>query len=64
MGGEADPGGAAAEVPRGSSAEARAGAGRAGDPHPGEGAEHHHSPAVPGQTSRGEEAGEISPQSP
>lgn len=64
VGGEADPGGAAAEVSGGSSAQARAGAGRARDPHPGAGAEHHHPPAVPGQAARGEEAGQVSPPSP
>lgn len=38
MGGGADPSRPAAEVPGGGAEEARAGAGRAGDPHPGEGA--------------------------
>lgn len=64
MGGGADPGGAAAEVPGGGVEEARAGASRARDPHPGERAQHHHSPAVQGEASRGEQAGEVPPQSP
>ena len=62
VGGGADAGGAAAEEPAGGAEEARAGAGGAGDPHPGAGAEHHHPPAVPGETSRGEPAGKVQTQ--
>lgn len=64
MGGGADPGGTAAEVPGGGAEEARAGTSRAGDPHPGARAQHHHSPALPGKASRGEQAGQVPPQPP
>ena len=64
MGRGADPSGAAAEVPGGGAEEARAGAGRAGDPHPGARAQHHHPPALPGKASRGEQAGQVPPQPP
>lgn len=64
MGGGADPSRAAAEVPGGGAEEARAGAGGAGDPHPGTGAEHNHSPALSGETSRGEKTGQVPPQPP
>ncbi len=64
MGGGADPSGTAAEVPGGGAEEARAGTSRAGDPHPGARAQHHHSPALPGKASRGEQAGQVPPQPP
>lgn len=64
MGRRADPSRPAAEVPGGGAEEARAGAGRAGDPHPGKGAEHHHPPAVPREAARGATAGQVPPQSP
>lgn len=64
MGGGADPSGAAAEVSGGGTEEARAGTGRAGDPHLGTRAQHHHSPALPGKASRGEQARKVPPQPP
>lgn len=64
VGGGADPSCTAAEVPGGGVEEARAGTSRARDPHPWERAQHHHSPAVPGKASRGEQAGQVPPQSP
>lgn len=64
MGGGVDPSCAAAEVPRGGAEEARAGAGRKGDPHRGAGAQHHHPPALPGEAACGEQAGQVPPQPP
>lgn len=64
MGGGADPSRPAAEVPGGGAEKAGTGAGRAGDPHPGEGAEHHHPPAVPREAARGTTAGQVPAQSP
>lgn len=64
MGRGADPSRTAAEVPGGGVEEARAGTGRAGDPHPGARAQHHHSPALPGEASRGEQAGQVQTQPP
>lgn len=64
VGGGADPSCPAAEMPGGGVEEARAGASRAGDPHPGARAQHNHSPALPGKAPRGEQAGQVPPQPP
>lgn len=64
MGGGVESSSVAAEVPGGGSEEARAGASGEGDPHPGTRAQHHHPPALPGEASRGEQAGQVPPQSP
>lgn len=64
MGGRADPSSTAAEMPGGGVEEARAGTCREGDPHPGERAQHHDSPALPGKASRGEQTGQVPTQPP
>lgn len=59
MGGGTGSGSRGATRARGAAQEERTGAGRARDRHCGEGAQHHHSPGVPGEAARQEAQGPL-----